>query len=94
MKYKKYELWWATFKTMLTLKPMYAQVQIFTITGKLIQTLEQNILNEGFRSSSITWDGLDAFGDQIGRGVYVYKLRVRAENMSVAEKIQKLVILR
>jgi len=75
-------------------KPMYAQVQIFTITGKLIQTLEQNILNEGFRSSSITWDGLDAFGDQIGRGVYVYKLRVRAENMSVAEKIQKLVILR
>ena len=26
MKYKKYELWWATFKTMLTLKPMYAQV--------------------------------------------------------------------
>ncbi|MDT8412118.1 MAG: type IX secretion system sortase PorU [Vicingaceae bacterium] len=75
-------------------KPMYAQVQIFTITGKLIQTLEQNILNEGFRSSSITWDGLDSFGDQIGRGVYVYKLRVRAENMSVAEKIQKLVILR
>lgn len=75
-------------------KPMYAQVQIFTITGKLIQTLEQNILNEGFRSSSITWDGLDAFGDQIGRGVYVYKLRVRAENLSVAEKIQKLVILR
>lgn len=75
-------------------KPMYAQVQIFTITGKLIQTLEQNILNEGYRSSSITWDGLDAFGDQIGRGVYVYKLRVRAENMSVAEKIQKLVILR
>ncbi len=75
-------------------KQLFAQVQIFTITGKLIQTLEQHILNEGFRSSSITWDGLDKYGDQIGRGVYIYKLRVRSENLSVAEKIQKLVILK
>lgn len=75
-------------------KPMYAQVQIYTVTGKLVQTLEQNIFTEGFRSSSITWNGLDAYGDKIGRGVYVYKLRVRAENMSTTEKIQKLVILR
>lgn len=75
-------------------KQLFAQVQIFTITGKLVQTLEQHIFNEGFRSSSITWDGLDKYGDQIGRGVYIYKLRVRAENLSVAEKIQKLVILK
>lgn len=75
-------------------RPMYAQVQIYTVTGKLVQTLEQNIFTEGYRSSSITWDGLDAYGDKIGRGVYVYKLRVRAENMSTTEKIQKLVILR
>jgi len=75
-------------------KQLFAQVQIFTITGKLVQTLEQHIFNEGFRSSSITWNGLDKYGDQIGRGVYIYKLRVRAENLSVAEKIQKLVILR
>lgn len=75
-------------------KQLYAQVQVFTVSGKLVTTLEQNILNEGFRSTSITWDGLDQYGDRIGRGVYVYRLKVRTENFSVAEKYQKLVILR
>ena len=75
-------------------KQLYAQVQIFTVSGKLVKTLEQHILNEGFRSTSITWDGLDQYGDRIGRGVYIYRLKVRTENFSVAEKYQKLVILR
>lgn len=75
-------------------KPMYAQVQIFTVSGKLVKTLDKHILNEGYHSTSITWDGLDEYGDKIGRGVYVYRLKVRADNYSVAEKYEKLVILR
>lgn len=75
-------------------KPMYVQVQIFTVSGKLVKTLEQNIFSEGFRSTSITWDGLDDYGDRLARGVYVYHLKVRAENMSLADKYEKLVILR
>ncbi len=75
-------------------KQIFAQVQIFTVSGKLVKTLEKHILNEGFRSTSITWDGLDQYGDKIGRGVYVYRLKVRTENFSVAEKYEKLVILR
>ncbi len=75
-------------------KQMYAQVQIYTVSGKLVKTLEQHILSEGYRSTSIMWDGLDDYGDPIGRGVYVYRLKVRANNFSVAEKYEKLVILR
>ena len=75
-------------------KQLFAQVQIFTISGKLVKTLEQNIFNQGYHSTSITWDGLDDYGDRIGRGVYVYRLKVRTENFSVAEKYEKLVILR
>lgn len=74
-------------------KHLYVQVQIFTVSGKLVKTIEKNIYNEGFRSTSIEWDGLDEFGDKLARGVYVYHLRVRAENLSIAEKYQKLVIL-
>lgn len=74
-------------------KPMYAQVQIYTVSGKLVKTLEKQILNDGYRSTSITWNGLDDYGDKIGRGVYVYRLKVRADNYSVAEKYEKLVIL-
>ena len=75
-------------------KQMFAQVQIFTVSGKLVKTLEKNVFNDGYRSTSITWNGLDDYGDRIGRGVYVYKLKVRTENFSTAEKYEKLVILR
>ena len=40
------------------------------------------------------WDGLDDFGDKIGRGVYVYQLEVKTTNGETARKLEKLVILR
>jgi len=52
------------------------QVQIFTITGKVVKTINQSVLTEGFLSREIKWDGRDDFGDKIGKGVYVYKLTV------------------
>lgn len=75
-------------------KQLYVQVQIFTVSGKLVKTIEKNIFSEGFRSTSITWDGLDDYGDRLARGVYIYHLKVRAENLSLADKYEKLVILR
>ena len=70
------------------------QVQIFTVSGKLIKTINQNIQTTGSLSRDITWNGLDAFGNKIGKGVYVYRLRVKAtETNLVSEKYEKLVIL-
>lgn len=70
------------------------QVQIFTITGKVVKTINQSIITEGFLSRSITWDGLDDFGEKIGKGVYVYKLTVKSQTTGKkSEKIEKLVIL-
>jgi hypothetical protein len=74
------------------------QVQIFTVSGRLLKTINQTLVPEGFRVTDIEWDGLDDFGDRIARGVYVYKVTVRADNAdgeSVQESaFQKLVILR
>ena len=52
-------------------------IQIFTISGKLVKTLKNNIINSGFRDESITWNGLDEFGDKLAKGVYVYKIFVK-----------------
>ena len=70
------------------------QVQIFTISGKLIKTLNQSVQSDGLLSREIAWNGLDDFGNKIGKGVYVYRLHVRSvlSNAS-AEKFEKLVIL-
>jgi len=48
----------------------------------------------GFRSEGINWDGKDDFGDQLAKGVYVYRLRVRTPDGATAEKLEKLVLLR
>jgi hypothetical protein len=75
-------------------EPLDVQVQIFTITGKVVKTINQNIATEGFLSREITWDGKDDFGDKIGKGVYVYKLTVKSSATGeTSEKIEKLVIL-
>lgn len=73
---------------------MDAQVRIFTVSGKLIKTIQGKIFNEGYRSEELKWDGLDDFGDKIGKGVYVYQLKVKAPDGSSADKFEKLVILR
>ncbi|WP_299056591.1 type IX secretion system sortase PorU [uncultured Polaribacter sp.] len=75
-------------------EPLEVQVQIFTVSGKLIKTINQNVLTAGSLSRSITWNGLDDFGQKIGKGVYIYKLKVTATISNiVAQKYEKLVIL-
>ncbi len=71
------------------------QITIFTITGKVIKTIRTQLDgNIGFAQTKIPWDGLDDFGSQIGRGVYIYNLKVKSSNGLEAEKNEKLVILR
>jgi hypothetical protein len=68
-------------------------IQVFTVSGKLVKTLEQHVSSTGYRSAPIDWDGLDDFGSRIGRGVYVYRVKVRTSLGQTAEKFEKLVIL-
>lgn len=75
-------------------EPLEVQVQVMTITGKIVWTKNQTVTTEGFLSREITWDGKDDFGDKIGKGVYVYKLTVKSTlSNKKTEKIEKLVIL-
>ncbi|MDX1940488.1 MAG: type IX secretion system sortase PorU [Saprospiraceae bacterium] len=76
-------------------------VQIFTISGRLVKTLEKNILSDGALrlNDCIEWDGRDDYGDRLARGVYLYKVKVSA-NAGGASSIkgesdfEKLVILK
>lgn len=70
------------------------QVQVFTVSGRLVKTINRRLTCEGFRAEPLAWDGLDDAGDRLGRGVYVYRLNVAAPDGAKAEKYEKLVILR
>jgi hypothetical protein len=76
------------------MEPLQVQIQVFTITGKVVWTHKQVVNTEGFLSRDITWNGKDDFGDSIGKGVYLYKMTVKSTvTNDKVEKIEKLVIL-
>ncbi|HXC06315.1 MAG TPA: type IX secretion system sortase PorU, partial [Bacteroidia bacterium] len=69
------------------------EIEIYTVTGKLVKTISTNVNTDGYRSPPIDWDGRDDFGDKIGRGVYVYRLSVKSPSGGIQQKLEKLVIL-
>jgi flagellar hook assembly protein FlgD len=68
-------------------------IQVFTVSGKLVKTINEPVHTTGYRSPGITWDGRDDYGDPIGRGTYIYKVFVRSADGQTAEQYEKLVIL-
>ena len=73
---------------------MAIQVQIYTVTGKLVKTIDAYQVCEGFRNTPLEWNGKDDFGDQLAKGVYVYRLRIRTAEGETAQKMERLVLLR
>ena len=73
--------------------PLKVTVQVYTVTGKIVKTIQKSVGCEGAGAEGIEWDGKDDYGDKLGRGVYIYKLAILDVDNKKAEKIEKLVIL-
>jgi flagellar hook assembly protein FlgD len=72
-----------------------AQIKIFTLSGRLIRTLENFSAQPGF--NMLEWDGQDADGDRLANGVYLYKIIATQQQNDAklrAEEIGKLVVQR
>jgi flagellar hook assembly protein FlgD len=53
-----------------------------TITGKVVRTIHKDELGAmriGDNISEFAWDGTDQFGDQLARGVYLFKVDIRKQ---------------
>ncbi len=73
---------------------LHVMINIFTVSGKIVKTLEADMNTTGYRSNPINWNGLDDYGDKIGKGVYVYKITVKTDTGEEISEFEKLVILR
>lgn len=88
--------------------PENIDIQIMTITGKVVKTIRKEDLGYihiGRNITEYTWDGTDDFGDKLANGVYLYKVNVRLNGEKLetrqteadkyfTKEIGKLVILR
>lgn len=69
-------------------------IYIYTVSGKLLKSIQDTVQTTGSLSRSISWDGKDDFGEKVGKGVYIYKVSVTNVVSGVsAEKFEKLVLL-
>ncbi len=73
------------------------QVQIYTVSGKLVKTIETDAFSQAGMVDDVKWDGKDDFGNDIGKGVYIYKIKAKSSrNAAISEEgaWEKLVILK
>jgi len=90
------------FETNQDNREVDVMVQIFTVSGRLVKTLNERIFLEGSRlgnDNCIAWNGTDDFGDPLAKGVYLYKIKINSPlapeaQGQVESDFEKLVILR
>ncbi|MCC6683680.1 MAG: hypothetical protein IT247_01280, partial [Bacteroidia bacterium] len=68
-------------------------IQIYSVSGKLLKTINQDVVAAESHFTSVPWDGRDEYGDKLAKGVYVYKVRVKSSDGEKVEKFEKLVLL-
>ena len=71
---------------------LFVQIHIFSLAGRVVKSIEKTINTPGNRSSEVDWDGRDDFGDKVGRGVYIYRLKVFYNGSKPRTVTEKLVI--
>lgn len=73
---------------------MEVLIDIFSIDGKLVTRLQENFYTDSYRNNEIKWDVTDEMGNQLSKGIYVYKVLVRSENGQEATKSNRLVVIK
>jgi hypothetical protein len=69
-------------------------ITVMTLSGKVVKTFTRAYGSADSHIGDIEWDGKDAYGDELSRGVYIYKLNIRSADGKSTEEIQKMVLLK
>ena len=69
-------------------------VSVFSVSGKIVKSVFSKISNAPSHIDQIEWDGKDDYGQPLGQGVYVYKIKVKSEDGKTEEEFQKMVVLK
>ena len=70
-------------------------INIYSMSGKLIKTIQNQRFGDNRRIDDINWDGRTDSGNRLAKGVYLYKIKLESNefNLSRESDFHKLVIL-
>lgn len=82
---------WFTYELRGSTPPDEVKIKIFTIAGRLIKELYVPSTSMQIGLNKVYWDGRDEDGDEVGNGVYLYKLitKYKEKTKTSIEKIAK-----
>ncbi len=72
---------------------LLVNLQIMTIGGRVVKQFYTEIPSADSHLVPFEWDARDEYGDKLGRGVYIYRVRAKTNDSEWFEKYEKLVIL-
>ncbi len=71
------------------------KIQIFTLSGKIVRTMNfTSFASPAHVESPLFFDGRDEWGDQLARGVYVFKASLRDSQGAQVSEFEKLLLLK
>jgi len=73
--------------------PAYCDVEVLNIAGRTVRRIQQQCLMTSGQQV-VVWDGRGDAGTPVPRGVYLVRLRARAEDGSIVQGIRPMSLLR
>jgi len=70
-------------------------INIYTVSGRLVKSIQEQRFGAGSRVNDINWNASDDFGSKLAKGVYLYKIKISSSELNLHREsdFQKLVIL-
>ena len=68
------------------------ELQIFDLSGRLLRSMKQSYISEGYTSGQLEWNGYDAGGNQMKPGIYPYRVILRTVKGQMVMQTSKMVI--
>lgn len=68
-------------------------IKIYSIDGRLVKTIKENISNSEFQVGPIRWNGINESGSRVNAGIYIYKIVVIDGDNISAKVSSKLIIV-
>ena len=76
-----------------TPQKMNVSIEIYSITGNLVKTINQNYSMPAYRVGPIIWNGEDIYGYRMRAGMYIAKLIVNTEDGDAITKSTRVILL-
>jgi hypothetical protein len=68
-------------------------INIFSMDGRIIKTIKQKTVTEGYSLPPLEWNGNDDGGKRVGKGIYPYKIVISTDSGEKASISGKMIIL-